>query len=269
MANMQKKAEFFAFQFLKILFSILPRRICLAAGGALGSVIFHIDKKHRQIALSNLETAFDSGFSMAKHKRVAKASFRHFGRVFADVIKARYMNQNRLRRLMIVEGTEHLEKALSKGKGVLIFTAHLGNWEMATALVSQIGRVNVIARPLDNRLLEKELLQIRKKLGADVIYKQQAARSILRALRANEMVAILIDQNVVRNQAVFVDFFGKPAATTPSLAVFFLKTEAPIIPIFSYPIRGGKYCLKIFPSLKITMTGEEKAGCIENHAIMH
>lgn len=263
MANTREKIEFLAFQFLKIPFFFLPRSICLAIGGILGTLVYHADKKHRKIALSNLSEAFGSRLSTLQQKKIAKASFRHFGRIFSDMIKARHIHRDEIRKLLTVEGTEHLEKALSKGKGVLIFSAHLGNWEMATAPVSQIGKVNVIARALDNRLLEREILSIRKKLGAHVIYKQQAARPILRALEANEMVAILIDQNVVRNQAVFVEFFGKTAATTPSLASFFLKTGAPVIPVFCYPVENRKYRVKIFPPLEIPATGEEKQDVLK------
>jgi KDO2-lipid IV(A) lauroyltransferase len=263
MANIHKKTEYLGFQFLKISFSVLPRSICLSIGGALGSIIYSIDRKHRQIALSNLNTAFSSQFSIAKQKKLARASFKHFGRVFAEIIKTRSMKKEKIRSFISVEGIEHLENALQKGKGALIFSAHLGNWEMATALVSQIGKVNVIARPLDNKQLEDELLQIRKKFGANVIYKQQAARPILRVLKDNEMVAILIDQNTVRNQGVFVDFFGKSASTTPSLAAFFLKTGAPLIPVFCYPIQSGKYQLKILPPLKTIVTGDEEQDVLK------
>ncbi len=263
MANLQKKAEFFGFQFLKISFSVLPRSFCLTIGGVLGALIYRIDGKHRKIALSNLNTAFGSQLSAARQKKLAKASFKHFGRVFAEIIKYRYMKIGKIQRFISVEGTAHIEKALQEGRGVLLFSAHLGNWETATALVSQIGKVNVIARPSDNERLEDKLSQIRKKLGATVIYKKQAARPILRALQNNEMVAILIDQNTVRNQAVFVDFFGKMAATTPSLASFSLKTGAPIIPLFCYPIQGGKYRLEILPPLEIILTGDEEQDVLK------
>jgi KDO2-lipid IV(A) lauroyltransferase len=263
MTTLREKTEFFGFQFLKIPFSLLPRTVCLAIGGALGSLIYHIDRKHRQIALSNLKTAFGTRISAAEQKKIAKASFRHFGSVLADIIKIQHMKRDKILRLISIEGTEHLDRATRKGKGVLIFSAHLGNWEIATAPVSEIGKVNVIARPFDNRLLEKEFLKIRTKLGANVIHKHQAARPVLRALGLNEMVAILIDQNVVRSQAVFVDFFGKPAATTPSLAAFFLKTDAPIVPVFCYPVRSGRYHVKIRDPLSIVLTGEEKQDILK------
>ncbi len=253
---MKRKTEFFASQFLNAVFFLFPRPVCLSIGGALGFMIYLADKKHRHIALSNLNTAFGSHLAPAQKKRIAKASFVHFGKVFADIIKIRHMNPSKIERLISAEGTEHLRQALLEGKGVLIFSAHLGNWEMATALVSRIGKIYVIARPLDNRSLEEELGKIRKKLGATVIYKRQAARPILRALEENAMVALLIDQNVVRDQAVFVEFFGKAAATTPGLAAFFLKTGAPIVPVFCYPARRGRYSLKILPPVEITLTGD-------------
>jgi KDO2-lipid IV(A) lauroyltransferase len=263
MAKLREKTEYFGFQFLKIPFALLPRPVCLAIGRALGSLIYRIDKKHRQIALSNLKIAFGNRISETKRKEIAKASFRHFGSFFSDIIKLRHMKQDKILRFIAIDGTEHLKKALLQGKGALIFSAHLGNWEMATAPVSEIGKINVIARPLDNRLLEKELFYIRKKLGANVIYKQQAARSVLHALAVHEMVAVLIDQNTVRNQAVFVDFFGRSAATTPSLAAFHLRTEAPIVPVFCYPVPSGMYHVKIQQPLKIDVTGKEEQDILK------
>ena len=256
MDAMQRKAEFFAFQFLKAVFFLFPRPVCLSIGGALGLLFYLGDKKHRHIALSNLNTAFGPRLSPAQKKKVARASFVHFGKVLADIVKIRHRSPDKIERLISAEGTEYLQKALLDRKGVLIFSAHLGNWEMATAMVSRIGKIYVVARPLDNRLLEEELGKIRKKLGASVIYKQQAARPVLRALEENAMVALLIDQNVVRDQAVFVDFFGKAAATTPGLAAFVLKTGAPIVPVFCYPARRGRYSLKILKPVEITATGD-------------
>lgn len=263
MANVKERLEFFGFLSLAVPFSILPRSFCLSIGGFLGTMIYAIDRKHRKIAFSNLETAFDKQISPAEKKKLARSSFNHFGRVFADIIKTRSMKKERIQKFMSVEGTEHLDRALQRGKGALIFSAHFGNWEMATALVSQVGKVNVVARPLDNRLIEKELLRIRTKMGAHVIYKQQAARPILRSLRDNEMVAILIDQNTVRNLAVFVDFFGKSAATTPSLASFSLKTGAPLIAVFCYPIQAGKYRLKIHPPVETMVSGDEEQDVLK------
>ena len=104
-----------------------------------------------------------------------------------------------------------------------------------------------------NKLLEAQLLKLRESLGTKVIYKRQATKQILHSLRENSMIALLIDQNVLKSQAVFVDFFGKKAATTPSLAAFFLRTRAPLLPVFCHPTSSHMYQLKIFPPLKISL----------------
>jgi KDO2-lipid IV(A) lauroyltransferase len=114
----------------------------------------------------------------------------------------------------------------------------------------------VVARPLDNRLVEAEMARFRGDLGARVISKFQAAKPVLQALRRNEMVAILIDQNVLRSQGVFVDFFGLPASTTPAPAAFHLRSGSPLHPVFCYPNPDLTYRIKIGPPLEAVPSGE-------------
>ncbi len=263
MVKLKDSAEYAIFQILKFPLLFLPRKIGLLVGTLFGYLVYCFDKKHRQIAVSNLNTAFDTQLSSTEIKKIAQACFKHFGRTFVDILKIRRLSPDEINRLMIVEGEEHLRKSFRLGQGVLLFSAHFGNWEIASAFLSQKGKLSVIARHLDNEPLEEELSRIRRGFGAKVIYKHQAARSILRALRANEMVAVLIDQNVIHSQAVFVDFFGKPAATTPSLAAFYLKTRAPLIPVFCFPASHRKYYLQIHEPLEIVLTGEEKTDVLK------
>jgi KDO2-lipid IV(A) lauroyltransferase len=255
--------EYLAFLLFKIPLFILPRSFCLILGEGLGTIVYYLDGKHRKIAFSNLAVAFGPHLSVQEREKKVKASFRHFGRAFIDVLKTRHRRLNSIRRLLVFEGREYLDQALEEGRGALLFSAHYGNWELAPACISQLGRLHVVARSLDNRFLEKELSRIRRGLGAEVIYKRLAVKPILRALKSKAMVAILIDQNVLRDQAVFVDFFGKPAATTPSLATFFLKTKAPIVPVFCYPASKGRYQLKILPPLKIDLSGNDRQDVLK------
>ncbi len=259
----KESLEYLAFLLLKIPLFIFPRSLGLILGDVLGSLLYHLDRKHRNVALSNLAIAFGPQLSSADRKKTAKACFKHFGRAFIDLLKTRHQRQDKVQKMLIVEGREYLDEALQERRGALLFSAHYGNWEFATACISQLGKLHVVARSLDNRFVEKELTRIRKRLGGEIIYKQLAAKSILRALKSKSMVAILIDQNVLRHQAVFVDFFGKQAATTPSLATFFLKTKAPLIPVFCYPASKKKYHLKIAPPLKIDLSGDDKVDILK------
>jgi len=248
-------AEFLIYLGIKLFFLILPRKVSLGVGRFLGMAIYSLNKKHRRIALSNLKIAFGSELTLSALKDIAHKSFIHFGKFLADYIKFSYLNENKRDKLIKVEGEENLALALEKGKGVLLFSAHYGSWEIAPYFLARKAKFYVIARALDNNLLEKELLKMRTTLGAEVIYKQQAAKRTLQSLRSRDMVAILIDQNVLRSQAVFVDFFGKSAATTPSLAAFFLRTQSPLIPVFCYPASADTYKIEVLKPLTIDLSG--------------
>jgi KDO2-lipid IV(A) lauroyltransferase len=99
----------------------------------------------------------------------------------------------------------------------------------------------VLARPLDNRLLHDLLEEVRGRTGNAVIYRRGAVRRVLRALAANQAVAVLIDQHIQTADAVYVDFFNRPAATTSALAALALRTGAPVIPVFALPLPGGRF----------------------------
>jgi KDO2-lipid IV(A) lauroyltransferase len=255
MASFKELSEFLLFQIAKAPLSILSRRTCLSLGKALGLTFYCLDKRHRQIALSNLKIAFGKEMSASEIKRIARNSFMHFGKTFLDIIKLPHLREEKRNALINVEGEENLHKALREKKGALLFSAHYGSWEIAPFFLAKKGKLSVIARPLDNKLLEKELLKLRTSQGSNVIYKHKATKKILQSLREKDMVAFLIDQNVLRQQAVFVDFFGKKAATTPSLAAFFLRTKSPLIPVFCYPTSSHAHSIKIFSPLSITSGG--------------
>ena len=250
------------FKLLKTAFALLPRRLCLALGRLAGSILFRLDGRHRRLALRNLETAFGTEKTPEERLAIARASFRHFGAVTADILKLCHLSTARTQALLEVEGEEYLTGALAAGRGALIVTGHLGNWEVGAAAISRVGKLNVIARRLDNSALEKELLGLRRRLGATVIYKKEAGRRVLEALRAGEIVAILIDQNVLRREGVFVDFFGRPASTTPGLAAFHLRTGTPVVPSFCRPAAGGTYRVVIHPPLDLPAAGPLEANVL-------
>ncbi|MFZ2054497.1 MAG: lysophospholipid acyltransferase family protein [Candidatus Aminicenantales bacterium] len=241
---------------LSLFFRFLPRPACLWTGQTFGELVFQLDRKHRRLALANLETSFGPAAGPAVRRRLARDSFRHFGRVTADNLKWVHLRAARRTKLLRVEGEEHIRRVIGAGRGGLIFTAHFGNWEVAAEAVAALAPLNVVARPLDNPLAEAELARFRKRLGAKIISKFQAAKPILQALRRNELVAILIDQNVLRSQAVFVDFFGRPAATTPGLASFHLRARSPLIPVFCLPGPRFTYRVRIGEPLTFDPSGD-------------
>lgn len=246
-----------------LLVRLLPRRACLWAGRTLGGLAYALDRKHRRMALSNLEKAMGREVEGKERRRIARASFRNFGQVTTDALKWTRLPAGRRARLLKVEGGDTIRQALKEGRGVLVFSAHFGNWEVAAEAIAGLGPFNVVARPLDNPLIEARLARFRNDLGAKVISKFQAAKPILQALRRNEIVAILIDQNVQRREAVFVDFFGREAATTPSLAAFHLRAQSPLVPVFCHPGPRASYLVRVEKPLNFEPSTDTAADVLK------
>ena len=236
--------------------TILPYPFCLIKGRILGQMFYFFDKKHRTIALSNLNNALGDELSDKNRQKIASRSFKHFGEFLFSLIKFSSWKEPKRNRSLEIEGEENLMNVLKEKKGALLFSAHYGNWEIAPFYLKTLSEMSVIARPLDNPRLEKALHKVRAGIGARVIPKKSASKQTLRALSKNEMVAVLIDQNVLKSQAVFVDFFGRKAATTPALAVFHLRSKAPLVPVFCYPVSFRRYKIKIMKPLEFQPTGD-------------
>ena len=169
--------------------------------------------------------------------------FAHFGRLlmvllkFSTMTPAAMLALGRVRRARSASRAAHAHQ-----RGVLLFTGHFGFWEI-NALVHglTLNPMAVLARPLDNPLLHDLLESVRRSTGNSVIYRRGAIRRVLRALEANQAVAVLIDQHIQTADAVYVDFFNRPAATTSALAALALRTGAPVVPVFALPLPGGRF----------------------------
>lgn len=222
---------------------LLPNRAALALGGALGFVVYCLDRRHRQVAKLNLISAFPSRTARDR-RRISRSVFVHLGRLLMGFLKFGTLSQRQMRTLIEVEGEDRVRQALAKGKGVLILAGHFGFWEMhALGHSLLIGPMSVMVRPLDNPYLNDLLERARGATGTTVIHRRGGLRRAMRALAANHSVGFLIDQHIHGPDAVYVDFFDRPAATTTALAALAFRTGAPVIPVFTFPLPGGRYRL--------------------------
>jgi len=221
--------------------SLLPMPVARACGGALGRAVYFLDGFHRRIALTNLAQAFPAR-SEPERRTIARAMFVHFGRLLLELIKFGTLSNAQMLARIESEGEDRVIQAYQQGRGVLFFTGHFGYWEMqAIAQPLRVRPVSVLARPLDNPYLHAMLERIRTRTGNSVIYRQGAIRKVMRELAANRGVALLIDQHLHTSDAVYVDFFHRPAATTSALAALAIRTGAPVIPVFALPLPRGRY----------------------------
>jgi KDO2-lipid IV(A) lauroyltransferase len=219
----------------------LPMRAVLGLGTLLGRAFFLFDAAHRRLAVANLQRAFPVR-SERECRVIAREMFSHFGRLLIVLLKFSTMRPDRMLAHVQFEGEERVVHAHAQGRGVLLFTGHFGFWEINALVHALLIRpMSVLARPLDNPLLNRLLESVRTKTGNSVIYRRGALRRVLRALGENQAVAMLIDQHILSADAVYVDFFNRPAATTSALAAIALRTGAPVVPVFALPLEGGRF----------------------------
>ncbi len=219
----------------------LPDALVRASGSALGLMFYALDAPHRRVALANLEQCFPK---RPAHERraIARATFAHFGQVLLKLLTFSALTPDQMLERAEYEGDERVRLAYAQGKGVLFFTGHFGFWELqAMAHGAKLRPIGVLARALDNPPLNRLLERMRTGTGNSVIYRQGAVRRVLRLLAAGEGVALLIDQHMHSSDAIWVNFFRRPAATTSTLAALALRTGAAVIPVFALPLPGGRY----------------------------
>lgn len=239
---------------------LLPRQALPPIGRALGMAAFHAMPRYRKVALSNLRRAYGAEWSEAQIQDTARESFRNLGVTLVEFfLRQPRITGEEVEREVHFEGQEHYEQAFKRGKGVLLITAHYGNWEMMGPRLHRAGyKVSAVSRTADDPGTERMIEQIRTRCGLQQIPRKHAARMGLAALRRNEILAILLDQNTLEG-GVFVPFFGHPASTATGPAVFALKTGAAIVPTFCIRDAGGRLRMKAWPPIYPEPSGNRAA----------
>jgi KDO2-lipid IV(A) lauroyltransferase len=209
----------------------------------------------RRVARRNLAMALPE-FTPQRHAEIVDGVFRSIARILVTFAKFPAIRRGYLGKWIRLEGGEYFDQARESGRGVLVATAHLGNWELsAFAHALMTAPMNVVVRPLDNPLIDSLVERRRALTGNRPIGKKDFGRSILKALAANEAVGILIDQNAGLDTGVFVDFFGVPASAGTGFAKFAAHSGAAVVPGFAlWSEREQRYVLRFYPPL--TMTGD-------------
>jgi KDO2-lipid IV(A) lauroyltransferase len=185
---------------------------------------------------------------------------RHWGRFLLENCGLPLLTSENVDRLVTIEGLEHLDAALAKGHGVMLATAHFGNFEIGNGALAVLGYpLQTILRTVDNPRLDTLMDTTRKATGLGIIKKEKAARDIIRHLREGAVVTINVDQNAAFNN-IFVPFFGELAATFSTPAVMSLRTGAPIVVAHCFRDEAfDRYRLVIHPAVEIPGIGDTSA----------
>lgn len=222
-------------------------------GAKLTSLLYRLDKKHRNQTFANLEIAFPEKSETERHE-IGKAMYRHFGYIVADFVRAPIRPAEELLANTTVEGREHFDRLRDEGNGIFLVTGHLGNWERLGHWLSAQGiRISAVARDANDSEITARVNQIRGENGMQILSRGKAAREILTRLKAGEVIGIMPDQNA---DDAFIPFFGKIAGTVLGPAVLHKKTKSPILPAAMLRTGPGQYKIVFRPPI-VMEEGEE------------
>lgn len=257
---MRERLEYAAAWATLKFFGLLPRPVARWMAARLGALLFRLRPAWRRVTMFNLQLAFPE-WTEARRRGVAKAMVRNLGWLLAEFAHLPHYTRETIERAMVQDGFENFLAAERQGRGVLFLTGHLGAWELKPFAHALYHRpIYFLVRPIKNPRVDALVNRYRGLSGNRPIEKNESARVVLRVLRDGGTVGILADQNTTPAEAVFVNFFGIPAATTAGLARLARRTGAAVVPVHSYwDASLQKYRLRYEPALELVRSADEEA----------
>ncbi len=247
--------EYVFFILLLLLVRPLPQQAVVKIGRSIGSLAFLFSGRRKRSAKINLDIVFEDSKSSGEKNKIIKKSFQYLTVSALQCLWAASHTEKRVRDLIEGEpaGLDLLRRCLKKNKGILFLTAHYGNWEIMGLFHGylDICPLSSIVRQLDNPYLNRVTKKFRTASGNKIIYRDESPLKIVRKLKNNESVAVMMDQNTAKG-GIFVDFFGKKAATPRSLALLSYRAGIPILPLFCHPTDKGTYRIEYGPEIQFT-----------------
>lgn len=245
------------FKLLKLLVTLLsklPRWALAFFSDLLGLIWYKVDKRHRNVALGNINFAYPGKFTSTQAEIFAKKAFKNTASIIFEAVWSYSKTWKELSKYFVIKGVRHIDAAKKKGRGVLCLSGHIGNFELGSVAMAMAGVFPyVIYRKLDFQPLERLLLEVRQRFGATMIPLRGASSKIDSILRDNGIVATLLDQNVDWYKGVFVDYFGRPACTNNGLAKLVLRSRSAVVPMFIRK-ENEKYMIEILPEIPLEIT---------------
>lgn len=237
-------------------------------GGLLGDLIFRLDRPHRVIARRNLRFAFPE-WSREQVTACTRRVFRNIGRTIAELSRSAMTARRGRLYHRSVTGENHFQQALAQKTGIILISAHLGNWEiglqdLAVRLEKPIG---LVVRPISPAVLDRWVNSQRGRSGNQIIYKKNAFAAMMKTMRDGGIIALMVDMSV-RKQSVPVRFFGHRARASHAAALLAARSKAVILPLFSYRGPDGRLAGEIGPPVPISRSRNLKSDLKQNTQIL-
>jgi KDO2-lipid IV(A) lauroyltransferase len=227
-------------------FTCLPRHLALSMGKGLGYIGYYFFRRRRLLALENIRLAMGDSLSPSQQAQIIKNFFLHSGVSLIEFLRLAEITPANIHDYVEFRGFEHLD-ALANKQGAFILTGHFGNWEMLTTGASLRGhQIGFVAKTPRQTFIKNFLVNKRASKGVKLLLGKNLIKQIMQMLKSGGFVGMVMDQSTIKRDAVSVPFFGQPVWTSKSLALLSLRTNAPVIPAYSYR-EGAKHILVVEP----------------------
>lgn len=258
-------AEYSLVRVLFVWLRLLPDSLSLALARVMAHAVRHLVPRLTRVALRNLELAMPET-SMPQRQAIVLGLFDSVARLLWVIAKTSSGKRERINKYLKIQNLEIVQQAYEQGHGILFATGHIGAWELsAMGFASLVQPMDVLARPLDNALLDSWVTRIRSATGNRILAKSGTLREVLRALGANRAVGFLVDHNVISSDLCFIRFFGIETAASTVFAKLAARSGAAVIPGFAFwEERERCFVLRFYDPVPVT--GDEVADTQEIHS---
>lgn len=241
---------------LEMFIAQIPKSYLLFWGKILGNILFYLALPQRRIVRRNL---YFSQFQTSPKlvKQMSRRIFQHFGITIIEFLQMACFSQQELVSTVHIKNLKIIAEALKQQKGIILISAHLGNYEMAWQVVPCYLEMQMagVAKKLRNVHLNRLIHGLRTRFGNKIIYKKGALPEMMQTLRQGAMVGILMDISR-RFEGVEVNFFGHRATATPAAALLGLRCKSPIIPAFCHRTERGTLVVEVDPPVEMQRTND-------------
>ena len=251
-----------------MIISKISSKHIVGLGKLIGSIAYCIDIPHRRIVRQNLEFVYPD-WSKQKVRSVSRRVFQNLSTTLLEFCQLASISKETLLNRLQVVGTEYLEDALNSKKGLIIVSAHLGNWEMALQYGCCIMQRPIlgVAKKLRFAPLDRWVHNLRTQFGIKIIYKKGALPEMRQILRRSGVLTLMVDQSR-RSEGIEVTFFGHKVTTTPAAAFLAIRCRCPVLPIFCIRDSSGQLTIEVKTPIEMKLTGNLRADVQTNTQII-
>ena len=238
-------------------------------GKILGTLIFILDIRHRRIVRRNLKFIYPD-WTPSHIKRTSQRVFQNIGIAVIEIYQMIFLSEEKILNKVQIKGEDNFHNALKEQKGVILISAHIGNWEIVPLYWSLYFKtpMAVVARQIRNNIVNRWIDRLRTRFGNRVIDKEGALPEMTRRLRQNKILGILIDQGTKSSLGVKITFFNKFVTATPAAVLLAMRCKSPVLPVFCTRNDDGILTITVETPLSLERTNDLRADLKTNTQII-